>query len=200
MYAFRRAIRRSRSGTPRLAGEKGASLRIHSSNRRLPFESSQRLHASTMLPSTVSPPSPTGMRWSHLWISAEPQKTHSGGRGPKNVMTASTSDFPKRRVERPSRTACVRMENPNAGVMRFEILGSFIPTSSRLPACPPNVPASAAQGTISLYSLPASRKLKYPVLLKMMWSSSSMPTISPAALSCAVMLMSLCDGSTPPLG
>jgi len=56
------------------------------------------------------------------------------------------------------------------------------------------------QGILCLYSFPASRKLKYPVLLKMMWSSSSMPTISPAALSWAVMLMSLCDGSTPPLG
>jgi len=56
------------------------------------------------------------------------------------------------------------------------------------------------QGMISPYNLPASRKLKYPVLLKMMWSNSSMPTISPAALSWAVMLMSLCDGSTPPVG
>ena len=37
------------------------------------------------------------------------------------------------------------------------------------------------------YSLPSSRKLKYPVRLKMMWSSSPMPTIAPAALSWPVM-------------
>ena len=50
-------------------------------------------------------------------------------------------------------------------------------------------------GMIAPYSFPSSRKLKYPVLLKMMWSSNAMPTISPAALSWAVMLMSLDDGS-----
>ena len=33
-----------------------------------------------------------------------------------------------------------------------------------------------------------------------MWSSKSMPTIAPAALSCAVISMSLGDGSRPPLG
>lgn len=68
------------------------------------------------------------------------------------------------------------------------------------PVQPYGVVIDSTGFSISLYSLPASKKLKYPVLLKMMWSSSSMPTISPAALSWAVMLMSLCDGSTPPLG
>src|SRR5437867_2969922 len=34
----------------------------------------------------------------------------------------------------------------------------------------------------------------------MMWSSNSIPTVAPAALSWAVMVMSLEDGSSPPLG
>lgn len=50
------------------------------------------------------------------------------------------------------------------------------------------------------YSFPSSRKLKYAVRLKMMWSSNSIPTIDPAALSWVVMLMSLGDGSRSPLG
>lgn len=52
----------------------------------------------------------------------------------------------------------------------------------------------------SNHSRPDSRKLKYALRLKMMWSKSATPMISPAAFSCLVTSTSIGEGSRLPAG
>ena len=47
---------------------------------------------------------------------------------------------------------------------------------------------------------PDSKKLKYSLRLKMMWSSSAIPTTEPAALSWPVTSTSVAEGSKLPVG
>ena len=50
------------------------------------------------------------------------------------------------------------------------------------------------------YRRPDSRKLKYSLRLKMMWSSSAIPTTEPADLSWPVTSTSVAEGSKLPVG